>query len=373
MQVTLRTKPISKDRQTLFLDIYPPVPHPETGKLTRKIYLGLYLFDKPKTDLDKQHNKETKKLAENIKAKRLLEIQDNNFGFLKVQTGNNDFLAYFKQLADKYKEKGKGDKTNWISVYNYLNKFTNENCLMRDVTEIFVSNFKEYLLNVKIEETSIKKLANNTAVGYFNIFKQIVKTAFKNNLIDKDFSANIKTIKKTESERQYLSYEELKLIAKTDCDLPFVKKAALFSALTGLRYSDIEKLTWQEIQGNEIDEYVIRFTQKKTQGVETQPISLEAFKLLGERKEPTLKVFPDLVYSAWQNQKIQDWMYRAGIMKKITFHSFRHTYATTLLTLGTDIYTVSKMLGHRDIHTTQIYAKIIDKTKRTAANKISLL
>ncbi len=372
MQVTLRTKPISKDRQTLFLDIYPPVPHPETGKLTRKVYLGIYLYDKPKNDIEKEHNKSTKKLAENIKAKRQLEIQDNNYGFLKIQTGNNDFLAYFKQLADNYKEKAKGDKTSWISVYNYLNKFTNGNCLMRDITELFILNFKEYLLNVKVSEITKKKLANNTAVGYFNIFKQVIKLASQNNLLEKDFGINIKTIKKVETKREYLTFDELKLLAKTDCELPFLKNASIFSGLTGLRYSDIEKLTWQEIQGNEKDEYVIRFTQKKTQGVETQQISLDAVKLLGERKEPTIKVFPELIYSAWQNQKLQDWVYSAGIMRKITFHSFRHTYATTLLTLGTEIYTVSKMLGHKDIHTTQIYAKIIDQTKRVAANKMTL-
>jgi len=102
------------------------------------------------------------------------------------------------------------------------------------------------------------------------------------------------------------------------------------------------------------------------------PISEQAFQLLGERKEPSVKVFEGLKYSAWLNQQLTKWLYKAGITKEITFHCFRHTYATLQLSMGTDIYTVSKMLGHRDLKTTQVYAKIISQTKRDAANKIHL-
>lgn len=158
-----------------------------------------------------------------------------------------------------------------------------------------------------------------------------------------------------------------------------LKQAALFSALTGLRYSDIEKLVWGEvhrsreiIEGKESEVYSIRFTQKKTHGVETLPISAQAYQLLGERGAADERVFRNLLYSSWQNFIILDWVRRAGISKHITFHNFRHTYATLQLTFGTDIYTVSKMLGHRDLKTTQVYARIVDKSKREAAERIQL-
>jgi len=95
-------------------------------------------------------------------------------------------------------------------------------------------------------------------------------------------------------------------------------------------------------------------------------------QLLGERTSPTDRVFIGLKYSAWHNLHLQQWMLKAGITKSITFHCARHTYATLQLTLGTDIYTVSKLLGHKDLKTTQIYAKIIDEKKREAANRIKL-
>lgn len=112
--------------------------------------------------------------------------------------------------------------------------------------------------------------------------------------------------------------------------------------------------------------------QKKTKGQEVLPISEQAFYLLGERGEPKEKVFEGLVYSAHMNLQLSKWIMKAGIQKEITFHCFRHTYATLQLSLGTDIYTVSKMLGHRELKTTQVYAKIVDKQKQEAASKIQL-
>ena len=151
-----------------------------------------------------------------------------------------------------------------------------------------------------------------------------------------------------------------------------MKRAALFSALTGLRFSDIKNLVWGELEYIEGNGYFIQFKQQKTKGVEMMPISEQAFSLLGERKEPTNKVLEGLTYSAYENKHLAKWIGLAGITKDITFHCFRHTFATLQLSKGTDIYTVSKMLGHRELKTTQIYAKIIDQTKREAADKINL-
>lgn len=372
MKVTLRKKEIANNKQALYLDFYPAISNPETGKFTRREFLGLYIYNKPTRPVDKNHNKETLALAKNIVAKRQLSIQAEDYGFLKKDNGKQDFLNYFKTLADKHKEKAGGDKNNWLSVYGHLSNFTKGLCSVKDISEAFCRQFKEYLLNAKPLVESKQKLANNSLVGYFNIFKRAIKIAAQEKVLQEDFASNISAIKKTETKREYFTLEELRKLAKAACDLPVMKNAALFSALTGLRYGDIEKLMWSEVYGNENEGYLIRFTQKKTKGVETLPISIDAYVLMGEKKGSSEKIFVPLLYSAWQNQKLQEWVYRAEIYKKVTFHSFRHTFATIQISLGTDIYTVSKMLGHRDLHTTQIYAKIIDKTKREAANKIKL-
>ena len=121
----------------------------------------------------------------------------------------------------------------------------------------------------------------------------------------------------------------------------------------------------------------MKLNQKKTKGVETLPISEQAYGFtIGSDNPKEMvqdeKVFQGLKYSAYHNKHLFQWIGAAGITKNITFHCFRHTYATLQLMKGTDIYTVSKMLGHKDLKTTQVYAKIVDEAKRKAADRIQL-
>ena len=192
-----------------------------------------------------------------------------------------------------------------------------------------------------------------------------------------DLNAKISPIKPTETNREYLTLDELNRLAKTPCSNDLLKRAALFSALTGLRFSDIQKMVWGELEYIEGQGYYLNFRQKKTKNVEVLPISEQAYGITKGKKNPNdmpqdKPVFDGLKYSAYYNKHLSQWIDAAGITKNITFHCFRHTFATLQLFNGTDIYTVSKMLGHKDLKTTQVYAKIVDEAKRKAANKIKL-
>jgi integrase len=376
IKVKLREKKISGNRQSLYLDFYPAIPHPETGEPTRREFLGMYLFDKEKNPIDKQHNKETMQLAEQIRQKRenYLNKPEIYTGYEKEQLkikeqGEKNFVEYFKSLADKRKA---SNHDNWVSAYNYLFKFTKGNLKFVDLNEKFCNEFKEYLLTTKSNKSSKVTLTQNSAVSYFNKVKATLKQAFKDGHLPNDLNGRIQPIKQAETQRNFLTIEELNSLVKTECHNPLLKRAALFSALTGLRFSDIKNLVWGELEYIEGNGYFIQFKQQKTKGVEMMPISEQAYSLLGERNEPADKVFEGLVYSAYENKHLAKWIGLAGIEKDITFHCFRHTFATLQLSKGTDIYTVSKMLGHRELKTTQIYAKIIDQTKREAADKIQL-
>ncbi len=143
--ITLRKKQLSNNKSRLYLDFYPPLPNSGTGKPTRREFLDLYLFDKPANEFDKQHNKETRKLADSIKAKRQLAIQNENYGFLTEDKSKADFLAHFKAIAEEYRNTTKKDRNNYISVYNYLEKFSKGACRFKDVTPNFCNDFKEFL------------------------------------------------------------------------------------------------------------------------------------------------------------------------------------------------------------------------------------
>jgi len=375
-KVTLRQKKISKGRQSLYLDFYPAIPHPETGKPTRREFLGLYIFEKPKTPIDKQHNTETLQIGESIRQKREnflnkpeIYSEYEKEQLRKKELGEQCFIEYFRKLANKRKA---SNHDNWVSALNYIEAFTNGKLKFADLNEKFLEDFKEYLLTTKSKKSDKTTLSQNSAVSYFNKVKAALKQAYKDGILQTDLNAKISPIKAAETRREYLTIEELNKLVKTPCNNDLLKRAALFSALTGLRFSDIQKMVWGELEYIEGEGYFINFNQKKTKGVEVLPISEQAFKLLGKRKEPTAKVFEGLEYSAYHNKHLFQWIGAAGITKDITFHCFRHTFATLQLFNGTDIYTVSKMLGHKDLKTTQIYAKIVDESKRKAADKIKL-
>ena len=378
IKVKLREKSISKGRKSLYLDFYPPIPHPETGEPTRREFLGLYIFDKPKTPFDKRHNTETQKIGESIRQKRenLLNKPEIYSQFEKEQLrikelGEMDFVQYYTKLANKRKS---SNHDNWMSALNYLIDFTGGALRFSDLNEKLFEEFKEHLLHAKSKRSEKTKLSQNSAVSYFNKVKATLKQAYKDGILQNDLNAKIEPIKPEETRREYLTIEELNALVKTPCNDSLLKKAALFSALTGLRFSDIQKLTWGEFSHIEGQGFFINFQQKKTKGIEVLPISDQAYEMLGDPDEvnPEMKVFEGLKYSAFNNKHLYQWIGAAGITKNITFHCFRHTYATLQLFNGTDIYTVSKMLGHKDLKTTLVYAKIVDQAKREATNKIKL-
>jgi len=331
---------------------------------------------KPLTAIEKKHNEEALKIGESIRQKRenFLNKPEIYSEYEKEQLRLKDiknrcFVEYFEKLANKRKD---SNHSNWISALKYFKTFTNSTIKFGELNENVFEDFKEYLLNTKSNKSSKTKLSTNSAVSYFNKVKATLRQAFKDGLLQTDLNSKIESIKAAETRREYLTLEELNELVKTPCNNDLLKRAALFSAMTGLRFSDIQKMTWSELEYIKGQGWFLNFSQKKTKGVESMPISEQAYSLLGEKKESKIKVFEGLEYSAYNNKHLYQWIGAAGITKDITFHCFRHTYATLQLFNGTDLYTVSKMLGHKDLKTTQIYAKIVDVAKRETTNKIKL-
>jgi len=288
------------------------------------------------------------------------------------ERSQEDFLRYYELLIDKrHKNNSESIRVNWYRSIEFLKDFGGEKIMFSQISTKFCENFKSYLLTAKSGSNKEAIISQNTASTYFSVFKAALKEAFIDGYFTIDIAAKVKSIPHEESRREYLTLEELNTLVETPCELDVLKRAALFSALTGLRHSDIQKLTWNEIS-IENDQAKINFTQKKTKGVEYMPMSKQALQLCGEVGLPNELVFKDLTNPAWISRPLKKWIASAGITKKITFHNFRHTFATLQLSSGTDIYTVSKMLGHTNVKTTQVYAKVVDEKKNTASKAIHL-
>lgn len=366
MKVTLRQRKKGQ-KISLYLDYY------SKGKRQYE-YLQLYLTAEPETgSLSKQQktdNKNILQLAESIRAKRHLEIHNSIYDFQDNEKMKGNFLMYFDTLTEKRKS-STGNYGNWDSVGKHLKKYCPNDITFSRVNNQWVQGFRDYLDKEAMSKSG-KPLSQNSKYSYFNKLRAALKQAVRDGIMKYNPSEQVKPFKQGEPQREYLTIEELQAVSKIDCEIPILKTAFIFSCLTGLRWSDINKLIWSEVQYSEHMGHHIRFRQKKTKGAETLPISQQAREMLGEEKAPDEKVFVGLRYSAWYNVKLLQWVMRAGITKNITFHCARHTYATLQLSLGTDIYTVSKLLGHRELKTTQIYAKVIDDKKIEAASKIKL-
>lgn len=284
-----------------------------------------------------------------------------------------NFISYFRHLARKrHKNSSNSIQTNWKRTSEFIELFAENDYLpFSKIDFSWVENFKLFLRTAPCGGTKKGTISQNTASTYFSIFKAGLKQAFIDGYLTSDLSAKIKGIEVKETRREYLTIEELNKLASTPCDRDVLKRASLFSALTGLRHSDIQKLKWKEVS-IENGQAKLLFTQKKTKGVEYMPISKQALELCGTPQAPDKLVFEDLPAPAWISRPLKEWVKSAGIEKNITFHCFRHTFATLQLANGTDIYTVSKMLGHTNVKTTQVYAKVVDTKKDKASKAIKL-
>ena len=291
----------------------------------------------------------------------------------KKVRGEVNFIDYLAKLTERrHKKSSKSIIINWNRLHELMKIYTEGKPLPFATINIrLIESVKEFLLNAPQGGGKKGTISQNTASTYFSIFEAALHQAFIDGYLDIDVSAKVKGIPNEESRREHLTIEELNLLATTPCASPVLKKAALFSALTGLRHCDIQKMTWKELT-KENDHYRINFTQKKTKSVEYMPISEQAYLICGEPGDPDRLVFEGLQDPSWINRPVKVWVKASGIKKHITFHCFRHTYATLQLSKGTDLYTVSKMLGHKKVTTTQIYTKVVDEKKEQAADVIKI-
>lgn len=372
--VTLREKKLANGNISLYLDIY------RDGKRSYE-FLKLYIT-KATTPLEREVNRQTRATAEAIKAKRQIELQNNEYGFKSQFKVDTPFLEYYRHMCNERakNQESKSNYQNWFSCLKHLERYCTEDVTFKDVTPEWIEGFKSFLdstgkdlhkSNCKNGD-HVKPLAQNSKVSYFNKFRACINQAYDDRIIPINPLRGIEGFKTEETGRVYLTFDEVKKLANTPCKKPVLKRAFLFSCLTGLRKSDIERLRWRDVE-NFGDYTRINFKQKKTGGREYLDISDQAVPFMGERGNDKDLVFSGFKYSAYLLVELSKWCIRAGIKKDVTFHTGRHTFAVLMITEGVDLYTVSKLLGHKEISTTQIYAKVVDKVKQEAVNRIPSL
>lgn len=215
-----------------------------------------------------------------------------------------------------------------------------------------------------------KKLSINTASNYYRKFHGLPAIALRDKLLTEDINTSLTRIEPKRNRIEFLTQQELYNLSNAHCEIPVLKRATLFSCLTGLRFSDIKGLSWDNIVPNlEGNGYNIRTRIQKTETEATMPLSPDALELCSPREHGSVfKGFNrNMLYGP-----LKRWLQEAGITKRISFHCFRHTYAILQLANGTDIYTVSKMLTHKHVTTTEIYLELLEDTKTQTIGRIQI-
>lgn len=346
--VVLRQRRMPSGNVSLYLSIY------QQGVRTYE-YLHLYLIPE-RSRKDKEKNRQTLQLAEAITAKRLVEVRNGEYGFRERSAVL--LTDYLRRIASA---KTGSTRRRYNALLSIVKSYENRaSMLVGDITTAWFNGFSAYL--------DAQGLAANTRAVYISTMRYCINEAHREGLLPTNPIAGVRGAGYEETERTYLTVEEVRRLAETPCENDVTKRAFLFGCLTGLRNCDIRLLTWGDV--TQQGEYTrIIYKQVKTHGQEYLDISGQAASLMGERQREDVPVFPLMHWNSVRKH-LFSWAAAAGITKHVTFHSSRHTFAVMMLELNTPIYTVSKLLGHRDVSTTQVYARVLDKAKREAVDKI---
>lgn len=304
-----------------------------------------YEFLKLRLIGDKTRDRETLRLAERLRGNREEELEGMVRGTAPTFKRKKSFIQFYEGLNR--------DGKNWRTCLFHLKAFPAAQAAIGSIDEKWAEQFREFLL---------KRVSANTARVVFATLRAALSRAVKERIIQRNPAAMVETIKKTEVEIEYLTEAEVKALAATPCADPELKRAFLFCCYTGLRFSDVTALKWENYKDDKL-----KFRQKKTGGFEYMalPKDRPAERLLNANRSNMPFIFK-LHEETTVNRSLRKWAAAAGIKKHLHFHMSRHTAATQMLEKGIDLFTVSKILGHSTIATTQRYAKVTDAKKETA-------
>ncbi len=365
--VKIRFKKMKGGRKSIYLDCY------RDGKRSYE-FLKLYLS--PGRDATtRAMNDNAMASARTIQLERTLAIQNEGTGLKAVSSQKMLLDDLMKEYVDVMRNRGSiGSAKNFLGPRRALRLYKGDKVTLRDVTKEFCEGFINFLRTTYRTKDG-KLLHDSTKASYLCYFSTVLNYAVRHDMIHEnplDKIASVDKFKANESQRAYLTIDELKKMIDTPAYREDVKNAYLFACYCGLRYSDIRKLKWGEVRCDG-GQWRAEIVQEKTSEPLYLPLSDHAVKYMPERGKKTDEdlVFGTLpVLNTFQNV-LRRWSKDAGIEKHLTFHTSRHTFATLMLTLDVDLYTTSKLLGHTKVSTTQIYAKIINPKRDEAVNRVN--
>lgn len=347
MRVELKTRPISGGRLGLYLDYTLP-----SGRYRSS--LGLYVAAKPKNAIERDDREHTMRLGERRRSEEYLRCLD---GYVPSRMSAVTVSEFCREL--KLERANTRTQNGWETVARHLDRSGIGSIRLARLTAADCLRFRSYIMSINVKKS--------TAGHMFGIFRTALHQGHHRGLMKDDLREKCDAIRGEKAVIEHLTQSELDTLLATPYRHDDTRRAFALSCMTGLRFSDIERLTWSEVYDLP-DGWELRIEVRKTGRPLTIPITADTRAWMGDRG--TGRVFRRLRKSTMVNRHLETWRKNAGLMKHLHFHMARHTYATLALAAGVDLKTVSDLLGHSSIAMTEIYARVIDETRRSAAGAV---
>ena len=380
MKITIRTRALKTGSRSIYLDFY------EKGERWSE-YLNLFLVPDDAPDARRLNDASMAK-ANEIKSKRMLGIDEDETeteGSKPVQLPKRIFADWLNDYIEGIRRNPSYSQStyhNHRSTVNIIKEYLQYRCrpryLMSKIDKKFIAGLLDFMKNTYRNMKSPdnpKEMSQRTLHLHQTTLVRMLNTAVNEGVMSGNpFYALGKheRIAKSQAERDYLTKEELLAFADAPTTNETTKRAFLFCCFTGLRYSDVCTLAWRDIKQVDSGLVVSIRAMQKTGKQIIIPLNQSALKWLPDRNgcKPGQKVFNMTCLSAC-NKCLKKSAAAAEIEKNVSYHTSRHTFATLSLAAGGDLYPVGRLLGHSDIHTTQIYADVVMETKIEAVSRIS--
>lgn len=381
----LGAKILSDGRESLFLDYYLGYQMAWSEKLGREVakknrrreYLSLYLWQAPRTPIERQQNKETLELAKKIRFERGQQLLEQGEGYRLKKDSNINFLDWMWSYYEAYT---KGDKRHIKRAHDVFIDFLNA-----------TPEYKKYAKRLKPEQLDKEMIEAFTEYlqhrfrgegphTLYARFKKIIAAAVDKDVMRKDPCHGISiTIDNGSLKKDVLSMDEIKqlITCHYQGESVNIRRAFLFCLRCGLRFCDVKDLTYSNV---DFSNRLLKFEQAKTKGHSSAssvviPLSDGVLDLIGK---PSVEgnrdelIFP-LPSHTMCLKALRHWCKRAGIDKHITWHCARHSFAVNILNNGANIKTVAALLGHSGLKHTEKYTRAVDALKQDAINSLSVL
>lgn len=358
--VTLRRKPLRGGGQSLYLAFWwEGERHYE--------FLKLYLVPEV-TRADRSRNAETLRVAEAVRAERHVEIVRGIYRMAPRQERQRTvpLLEYMQELAAMHTNAG--TRNTWHTAWRWVRLYDPSARLDR-VDVRWLDGFHDFLMAAPLKP--------NTRTVYYSKVCRTLGMAAAEGLIQINPVTRARRMSmEPPTDVKVLELDELRRLAVTPCRPAEIRRAFLFCCLTGLRWSDMVRLRWSDIRSAGEMRWM-EITQRKTGGTVRVNLTRQARALLDEGGGPDTEGGDGVVFSLMASigpsslrNHLDRWRREAGLERRLTWHMSRHTFATVLLDEGVDLYTISRMLGHQHVATTEIYATVRERRRLDAINRL---